>query len=95
MKKRKFNLDDIEQLKQSAITKEAFNLEEECKDIFGRDYDVAMLRLIVLQGLSTNIKGLSDIITLDRFNLYELIMDNTPEEIIEYYKGKIQSITNE
>lgn len=89
IKKRKFTKKDIKKLKKSAVEQEARNLIKECQDIFGDEYEQAMVKLIQLDKATADTR-LQTVMILHRQDLYEILLDNSVEEIIEYFEEKVK-----
>ena len=79
MKDKKIISEKIYKLKQKAVDDEAFNLYEEFKEIFGADLNLAQEKIERITDGMTEEEIRQTI--LNRYALYEVLLDNSVEEI--------------
>ena len=80
-----------DKLKNTAVEMEADALFNEFKDIFGDDFDKAQGKMYEVS-LALGEKKIGQIMAKDRHELYSLLLDNSIEDIGEYYEDKEKEV---
>ena len=88
LKKTKISNKKAKQMISDAVDNEAKNLIEEFQDIFGEDWEAATIKMIEIDEFIGEDQVLKDLMILNRIDLYEVLLDNTVEEIVEYFRAK-------
>lgn len=80
-----------EELKKDAIVKTAVDLKAEFDNLFKDNLEEAEKALFAFIDAIGDDKLLQAILyNTGRFELYELLLDNTTEEIVEYFRNKVK-----
>lgn len=80
---------EVAELKEKLVDKEAKDLQAEFNEIFSEDISAAEKKLIeVTNALEAEGGVLLKEAMLNRYKLYEVLLDNSTEDIVKYFQNQ-------